>query len=354
MNLTMSHPPLESFGWKDCFEQQLSEAESAELTIARVAAHLGNQVLCLTVEEEFSLPTVLTDSCGGLAVGDWILLDRETRRGVRRLKRESLIARKSPGNRAETQLIAANVDTLFVVTSCNHDFNPSRLERYLAMAVEAHVHPVVILTKSDLCQTPETFRVHAAGLMRGLVVESVDARERWQAEWLSRWCGIGQTVALVGSSGVGKSTLAMSLGASELATSEIRQDDSKGRHTTTARSIHQLDAGGLLIDTPGMRELQLTECEQGVAEVFDEILEVAKSCKFRDCSHLSEPGCAVLDAIEKGQLDARRLTSFRKLQSEQARNARSIRELRHESRKRGQFYKSVVAARRDRRQRDQF
>ena len=348
----MSHQSLPSLGWKPYFTQQLSITESNDLIAARVGAHLGSYILCLTDGAEFALPTQLTESCGDLAVGDWILLDPATRRGVRRLQRESLIARKAAGNKARTQLIAANVDTLFIVSSCNHDFNPSRLERYLAVATEAAVTPVVVLTKSDLCDSSDTYRQQASQLMVGLNVETIDARDSLQTLPLADWCSVGQTVALVGSSGVGKSTLAGSMGAGELVTQEIREDDSKGRHTTTTRSIHRLDAGGLLIDTPGMRELQLTECDQGVGEVFDEITELALTCRFRDCSHQGEPGCAVRDAIEQGQLDERRLNSFRKLQSEQARNTRSLREQRHQSKRQGQFYKSVIAEKRNRRGND--
>ena len=141
----------------------------------------------------------------------------------------------------------------------------------------------------------------------------------------------------------------MTLGAGELETQGIREDDSKGRHTTTARSIYHLDAGGLIIDTPGMRELQLADCEDGVAEVFDEIVELSKSCRFRDCTHQGEPGCAVQASIERGELEPRRFKSFRKLQSEQARNSMSLREQRDKSRKQGQFYKSVLASKRRRR-----
>lgn len=340
--------PLRALGWKPAFDRQVAADESVRFTPARVASHLGSQVLCLTARGEFTLPSTATRACGDLGVGDWLLFDQESQRAVRRLERESLIARRAAGERADVQLIAANLDTLFVVTSCNHDFNPARLERYLALAADAEVSPVVVITKSDACDAPVDYRQQASVLMRDLVVESLDARDPCQAEVLSTWCGVGQTVALVGSSGVGKSTLAMSLGAGPLATSEIRAADSRGRHTTTARCIHRLAAGGLLIDTPGMRELQLTDCETGVAEVFDDIVGLAGACRYRDCQHQSEPGCAVLAAIEAGELDARRLVSYRKLQAEQARNAQTLRERRQASRHRGRFYKSVQSSSRKR------
>ena len=345
----MDHSVLRSLGWKPCYGLQMSAEETQSLTPVRVGCHQGSQILCLSEAGDFTLSIQLVESCGALAVGDWILYDPRSGRCVRRLERESLIDRKAAGSKAQTQLVAANVDTLLIVSSCNHDFNLSRLERYLAVASQARVNPVVVLTKADLCGDPEGLRQQASGLLSGLIVETIDARDASQLHVLSQWCGVGQTVAFVGSSGVGKSTLANSMGANNLATQEIRQDDSKGRHTTTARSIHRLEAGGVMIDTPGMRELQLTACPQGVEEVFDEIVHLAKECRFRDCGHQGEPGCAVIDAIENGELEPRRLISFRKLQSEQARNAQSIRQQRSESRKQGQFYKSVIAAKRKRR-----
>lgn len=349
----MTADKLRELGWKPAFHQQLLPDESENLVLARVGAHLGSQVLCLQAAGEFLVPTALLRSCGELAVGDWLLLERETHRGLRRLARESLLTRKAAGDSVRTQLIAANIDTLFIVTSCNHDFNPSRLERYLSLAAESAIDPVVVLTKADLCDDPPHLQQQATALKSGLVVETLDARDDVQSKVLQDWCGVGQTVALVGSSGVGKSTLAMSMGVGSLATQEIRDDDSKGRHTTTARWIHRLDAGGLLIDTPGMRELQLADCESGVAEVFDDIVRLADSCRFRDCGHQSEPGCAVQAAIESGDLDQRRLASYRKLQAEQARNAKSLHELHYESRKRGQFYKSVISSKQQSRQGDQ-
>ncbi len=331
-------------GWKRCFEQQLLISEMQDCIVARVGAHLGSQVLLLSASEELTLPIALTEPCGEVTVGDWLLLDALTHRGIRRLERDSLIARKAAGEQAKSQLIAANIDTLFIVSSCNHDFNFSRLERYLALASEAQVDSVVVLTKSDLAEDSDLLRQQASHLKSGLIVEMVDARDSQQVSVLSDWCRMNQTVAIVGSSGVGKSTLAMSLGAETLKTQGIREDDSKGRHTTTTRSIHRLNSGGLLIDTPGMRELQLADCEEGVAEVFDEIIELAQSCRFRNCGHNGDPGCAVQDAIERGELSPRRLKNYLKLQSEQARNSQSLHERRQESRKLGQFYKSVLAS----------
>jgi ribosome biogenesis GTPase len=347
--VVMNVQELRSLGWKPAFHQQLTDDEEQRLLPVRIAAHLRSHLLCLSATDEFPVPVALTLHCGELTVGDWLLLEPETHRGVRRLERQTVLARRAAGERPHTQLIAANLDTLFILSACDHDFNLSRLERYLSLAAEADIDPVVVLTKADLCDDPDFLRQEARTLKRNLIVETIDARDPVQANVLSDWCGVGQTIALVGSSGVGKSTLAMSLGAPSLATQEVREDDSKGRHTTTTRWIHRLDAGGLLIDTPGMRELQLADCEQGVAEVFDDVARLAEACRFADCSHQSEPDCAVRAAIESGNLDPRRLKNFLKLASEQARNAKSLRQLRHESRKQGQFYKSVLSTKRQQR-----
>lgn len=346
----MNMLPLRAIGWKSGFEQQLSVAERGQSIPVRAAAHLGSHVLCLTGEQELSVPAPLLAACGEIAVGDWLLLERDTHRGQRRLERQSLLARKAAGEKVQSQPIAANLDTLYIVSSCNHDFNLSRLERYLALALEADITPVLVLTRADLCPDPDGLRQQARQLHRGLVVEALDARDPKQAAPLAEWCGVGQTVALVGSSGVGKSTLAMSLGAGAIRTQGIREDDSRGRHTTTARCLHRLDAGGLLIDTPGMRELQLADCADGVGEVFDEIVALAARCRFRDCGHQREPGCAVQEALEQGHIDPRRLRSYLKLLAEQARNAQSLREQREQSRRQGRFYKSVIASKRDQRQ----
>jgi len=238
---------------------------------------------------------------------------------VRRLDRKALLQRRTEGSRTP-QLIAANVDTLFIVTSCNDDFNPARLERYLALANEAGTTPIIILTKVDQVTDPVPYRQQAVALQRGLDVVMLNATASEAALALTKWCGPGQTVALVGSSGVGKSTLLNTLSAKPFdklqQTGSIREADAKGRHTTTSRSLHRIDGGGWVIDTPGMRTLHVGDVAAGLDLLFAEIVELAPLCRFRDCTHAHEPGCAVQQAVATGTLDPARLGRWRKLLEE--------------------------------------
>ena len=341
-------------GWQPHFDQQISVEESAQFLVARVHAHHGGQIIFRSEEKEFAVPTSIveppTDSnYSSIAVGDWFLLQPDNHRAVRRLERKTVIARKAAGESVKPQLIAANVDTVFVVSSCNEDFNLSRIERYLAMALESDAVPVIVLTKADLAESPALLRVQTERLRPGIVVETIDARDARQTKVLEMWCETGKTIALLGSSGVGKSTLANALGNHNIETAAIRQDDDKGRHTTTARSMHRLNAGGWLIDNPGMREFQLPSCDKGVSELFDEVVTIASRCKFRNCKHQGDPGCALEQAVASGVLEQRRLTNYLKLQSEQARNGQSLAERREKDRQTGKLYKSVIQEKKSRR-----
>lgn len=339
----MHNSMLADLGWSAFFLAQLELSEIGQCQPARVAGVHRTRLAVLGEAGPQSVTLPGHGSTAGVAVGDWLLVGPQGQM-LRRLERRSLVQRRAAGTGVEAQLIAANVDTLFITSSCNADFNPARLERYLALAAEAGAEPVVILTKADLATDPATFRQRAEAVARGRVVLAVDAHDPVLLVQLADWCRKGQTVALLGSSGVGKSTLMNTLAGFAAGTGAdtgpIRDGDAKGRHTTTARALHPCLGGGWIIDTPGMREVRLTDAAVGIDVLFADIVELAPLCRFRDCSHASEPGCAVQAEISAGRLEPGRLARWRKLRREDQSNSQTVAKARSPSRASGRFRKA--------------
>ena len=330
---------LHELGWKPFFQQQLTLDEWEDAIPARVIELHRSIIVVQTEDKRLTLPVI--PDMTGITVGDWLLVNHDDH-FCRLLERQSLFARKAAGSKVNSQGIAANVDVAFIVSSMNSDFNLNRLERFLALTNEAGAEPVVVLTRADLCADPQDYIRQVQAMDSMLTVEAVNALDASSVNALTSWCTTGKTVAFLGSSGVGKSTLVNTLlNKAAQATGTIREDDSKGRHTTTARSLHPMPSGSLLLDTPGMRELQLADCEQGVEETFADIRRLASSCQFSDCQHNGEPGCAIASALELGQLDTRRLNNYRKLMREQALNSATLAQKRARDKSLSRLYRSV-------------
>ncbi|MGC1551102.1 MAG: ribosome small subunit-dependent GTPase A [Rhodanobacter sp.] len=342
---------LDQLGWRSHYAQNLTLADFEAGYPARVTAvhRTGLSVLSSRGHGTAVLPPSLVDTESAVAVGDWVMVDHDADRVIRLIERYTLIERVAAGGDHRRQSIAANLDTLFVVTSCNDDFNPSRLERYLTLAAEAGVEPIVVLTKSDLSDHVDHYVATAQRCLATVVVLAVNATDTASVAQLSPWLEPGHTVAFVGSSGVGKSTLTNSLmGDSSQLTGGIRADDAKGRHTTTAREMFPTPFGAWVIDTPGMRELRVGAVEAGLGVVFDDIEALAMQCRFSDCRHGDDAGCAVGQAITEGVLDARRFANYQKLQREAAEAQRTVREKRELSRQFGAMGKAAMRAKRER------
>ncbi len=313
---------LEQLGFSPFFRERFEQLDDPSLVPARIASE-GRGVYRLR-----GCRAPLGELKGRLraelapverpAVGDWVAVrdgdDRAIIHAV--LERRTALVRRAAGSEADAQVVAANIDTVFVVTSVNRDFNPRRIERYLAAVWDGGADPVIVLNKSDLGGDIDAMVTELASVAREVPVVRTSTMNADGLDALREFLQAGRTIGLVGSSGVGKSSIVNRLLGEQAQDTRATRRDEKGRHTTTRRDLVEIPGGALLIDTPGMREFGLVEDGGGVDLLFADIAQIGTGCRFRDCSHQGEPGCAVLAAVESGELDEQRLQSYQKLQRE--------------------------------------
>jgi ribosome biogenesis GTPase len=317
---------IEQYGWSDALRLAFEPHARAGHLPGRIVVQRREADLVVT--DAGNLSARLSGrlrhearEAGHPAAGDWVALSANPREGTATihavLPRRTAFVRRAADSVQTLQVIAANIDVVFVVTSMNADLNPRRLERFLAAAWQSGARPVVVLTKADLCEQTEDQAAEIATVAAGCPVVTVSARRGQGLGGLMGHVAPGETCVLVGSSGVGKSTLVNALlGEERMATQDIRAGDARGRHTTSHRELILLPGGGLLLDTPGIREVGLIDADAGLGTVFDDVERLAQDCRFRNCGHTTEPGCAVRDALDKGLLDADRWAHFQKLSQE--------------------------------------
>lgn len=317
---------LMSYGWEPFFQDQVTLIEEEEPTIGRVVGVRKNSFLVTDGNTEI-LATVsgkMLHMADGLfpAAGDWVMLYESMITRV--LLRKNILSRGASGGRGKLdavaykqQVIAANLDTVFIVCGLDQDFNLRRIERYVTLVYNCGAQPVIVLTKADLHDSPAHIVCEVESIVFGVPVHVVSAQESTGIVSLGQYVADGKTIAMLGSSGAGKSTLLNRLAGGEVQrTGAVSSAVGKGRHTTTTRDLTVLPQGGMVIDNPGVREIAFWDSGDGLSDVFPEIERFAQECRFGDCTHLTEPGCRVLDAVATGELQASRLDSYHKMKRE--------------------------------------
>lgn len=320
---------LIELGWDSAWDELLPAVSEVEYGVGRVSAEHKHLYRVFTEQGE-----TLAQVSGRYrhdahsrsdfpVVGDWVVItsgsdnDRAIIWGI--LPRRNKFSRQTAGENEEEQALVANIDALFIVSSLNRDFNLRRIERYLVLTWESGINPVIVLNKADLCEDVYSKIAEISSIAPGVPVHAISCETGLGLDQLTPYFGMGKTVALLGSSGVGKSTLLNCLLGEPLKrTHSVRSQDDRGRHTTTHRQMHMLPQGGLVIDTPGLRELRLWGTTEGISSTFEDIEGYSARCRFTDCRHQGEPGCAVMEALESGELDWSRYQSYLKLQKEMA------------------------------------
>lgn len=318
---------LDSLGWNDFFASSFASYRLQGFTVGRIAiAHRNTYVLYseageLAAEITGKMRHRASQPQDFPAVGDWVViraLKSEARATIHEvLPRKTKFSRKTIGAKTEEQIVAANVDTVFLVSGLDGDFNLRRIERYLILAWESGANPAIVLNKADLCNNIEQRIAEVSSVALGVPIIVLSAANNQGVDALKPYLRSGKTVALLGSSGVGKSTITNQLLPKATQTVQpVRQSDDRGKHTTSHRELILLPTGGLIIDTPGMREIQMWAGDEGLQETFADIEIIAQQCRFRNCQHHNEPGCAVQQALAEGKLDDSRFLNYQKLQKE--------------------------------------
>ena len=320
---------IHHWGWNNYFEAVWKDADRGTAVPARVLAQsrgawrvAGNFGEC-PAEVSGKLRLAAEEGADWPAVGDWVAVEPRDQGSAAQIQgvlpRRSQFDRKMAGKKVAEQVIAANVDIALLVSALDDDFNPRRVERYLTQCWESGAKPLIVLNKSDICKAPQERIEEIERAAMGVAVCAVSARTGQGFDELEKHMIRGQTLVLLGSSGVGKSTIVNRLlGGAVQDVQGVRESDSRGRHTTTTRELFVLPGGALLMDTPGLRELQLWDAEEGMSQTFADIESLARRCRFGNCRHGGEPGCAVQEAMDAGELEIARIENWRKLQRELA------------------------------------